>query len=182
MPPPSRPAGNAGRRDDPDRPKYNRDGARRNRHRSQHNEAPPLPPRNHAGNNPPGPPSPPSSDHEGSRRSHGSRRGRGSNGERRSRNPTPPRRSREPPRHRSLSPNDARHRIESNIEVWRYEEEDVYVGPKCFGPRIRQTKFLIDFGITKHIQPYDGAARPDTWLQDFSKLAASPKEETAWSQ
>ena len=94
-------------------------------------------------------------------------RGGGGNGERRSRNPTPPRRSREPPRRRSLSPNDARHRIESNIEVRRYKEEDVYVGPKCFGPRIRQTKFPVDFGIAKHIQPYDGAARPDTWLQDF---------------
>src|SRR3954470_23639001 len=85
MPPPSRPDGNAGQRDDPDRPESSRDGARRNRHQSQNNADPPPPPRNPAGNNPPGPPSPPDSDHEGSRHSHGSRRARGRNGERRNR-------------------------------------------------------------------------------------------------
>src|SRR4051812_20117982 len=129
MPPPSRLAGNVGRRDDPDRPESSRDDAGRNRHRSQHNEAPPPTPRNPAGNNPPWPPSPPSSDHEGSRRSHGIRSGGGCNGEKRSRNLTPPRRSREPPRRISLPPDDARHGIESNIEAQRYKEEDVYVGP-----------------------------------------------------
>ena len=49
------------------------------------------------------------------------------------------------------------------------------MGPKCFGPRIRRTKFPTDFGIAKHIQPYDGAARPDTWLQDYFQACCIAK-------
>ena len=49
------------------------------------------------------------------------------------------------------------------------------MGPKCFGPRIRATKFPEGFAISRNIQAYDGIARPDTWLQDFFQACCIAK-------
>src|SRR3954471_2703558 len=94
---------------------------------------------------PPPPPSPPSGHH-------------GGRGPRRSRIPSLVDNKKKNP-----EPYDARSRIDKIHEA----REGPYLGPRCFGPAIRSTTYPKGFRIDKTIKPYDGTAKPATWLQDY---------------
>src|SRR4051812_25278354 len=91
---------------------------------------------------PPPPPSPPSSHH-------------GGRGPRGSCSPSPVENKK-----KNLEPYDARSRIDKIHEA----REGPYLGPRCFGPAIRSTTYPKGFWIDKTIKPYDGTAKPATWL------------------
>jgi hypothetical protein len=42
-----------------------------------------------------------------------------------------------------------------------------FLGPKCFGQRIRDEPIPHGFKIEKNIRQYNGVDRPLTWLQDY---------------
>ena len=42
-----------------------------------------------------------------------------------------------------------------------------YVGPPCFGQRIRDEQLPKGFKIPGTLKTYDGLAKPNTWLDDF---------------
>jgi hypothetical protein len=42
-----------------------------------------------------------------------------------------------------------------------------FLGPKCFGQRIRDEPIQHGFKIEKNIRQYNGVDRPLTWLQDY---------------
>ena len=44
--------------------------------------------------------------------------------------------------------------------------EDNYIGPLCFGPRIRAVEYPVGFRLDKTFKTYDGSEKPSTWLQD----------------
>ena len=50
--------------------------------------------------------------------------------------------------------------------------EGQYLGPCCFGPVIRTATYPKGFQIDKNIKPYDGTAKPATWLQDYGNAVA----------
>ena len=45
--------------------------------------------------------------------------------------------------------------------------EDNYIGPLCFGPRIRAVEYPVGFRLDKTFKTYDGSEKPSTWLQDY---------------
>ena len=134
------------------------DGERNQGHKSRSRHDPPRPTSNRdrreasqEGNNkkanplPPPPPSPPSSHH-------------GGRGPPRSCSPSPVDKEKKNP-----EPYDARSRIDKIHEA----REGPYLGPRCFGPAIRSATYPKGFRMDKTIKPYDGTAKPVTWLQDY---------------
>ena len=45
--------------------------------------------------------------------------------------------------------------------------EDNYIGPLCFGPRIRVVEYPVGFRLDKTFKTYAGSDKPSTWLQDY---------------
>ena len=65
------------------------------------------------------------------------------------------------------SQSDARHRLN---EIYAAKEAE-YLGPKCFGPAIRKEPFPTTLSnVAKTMARYNGAAKPNTWLQDYVTL------------
>jgi hypothetical protein len=51
--------------------------------------------------------------------------------------------------------------------------EDNYIGPLCFGPRIRAVEYPVGFRLDKTFKTYDGSEKPSTWLQDYFRGSES---------
>ena len=59
---------------------------------------------------------------------------------------------------------DLRHKL-NQIQQ---DKDEAYMGPKCHGPDVRKQSYPSKFCLPKHIQTYDGVAKPHTWLQDYA--------------
>ena len=57
-------------------------------------------------------------------------------------------------------PSDARNRVDAL-------RNNMYVGPPCFGQRIRDEVPPKTFKISGQLKTYDGTSEPQTWLDDF---------------
>ncbi|KAK1664687.1 hypothetical protein QYE76_052846 [Lolium multiflorum] len=100
------------------------------------------------------------------------------------RQPTPeasgqrqPARSRLGPR---VEPADARDRLDRLVES-RIAEEEGPAGPKCFGPRILNEPMIDGFQLPRDTPKYDGTAKPEDWLQDYSTAVGIAKGNKRWA-
>ena len=57
--------------------------------------------------------------------------------------------------------------LRSRIDDLQAANQPFYVGPACFGPRIRAEEVPKGFKIPPNLKTYDGVAEPKTWLDDF---------------
>ncbi|KAK1670608.1 hypothetical protein QYE76_058767 [Lolium multiflorum] len=87
-----------------------------------------------------------------------------------------PARSRLGPR---IEPTDARERLDRLVES-RIAEEEGPAGPKCFGPRIINEPMVDGFQLPRDT-PYDGTAKPEDWLQDYSTAVGIAKGNKRWA-
>jgi hypothetical protein len=72
--------------------------------------------------------------------------------------------------HVEANPEDARNRLNTIYG------DDEYLGPRCFGPRIRTGPFPPKFALAKHIKTYNGDVKPHTWLQDYAMVVTIANE------
>ncbi|KAK1608838.1 hypothetical protein QYE76_032511 [Lolium multiflorum] len=88
-----------------------------------------------------------------------------------------PARSRLGPR---VEPADARDRLDRLVES-RIAEEEGPAGPKCFGPRILNEPMIDGFQLPRDTPKYDGTAKPEDWLQDYSTAVGIAKGNKRWA-
>ncbi|KAK1647021.1 hypothetical protein QYE76_064826 [Lolium multiflorum] len=88
-----------------------------------------------------------------------------------------PARSRLGPR---VEPTDARDRLDRLVES-RIAEEEGPAGPKCFGPRILNEPMIDGFQLPRDTPKYDGTAKPEDWLQDYSTAVGIAKGNKRWA-
>ncbi|KAK1648016.1 hypothetical protein QYE76_065821 [Lolium multiflorum] len=88
-----------------------------------------------------------------------------------------PARSRLGPR---VEPADARDRLDRLVES-RIAEEEGPAGPKCFGPRIINEPMIDGFQLPRDTPKYDGTAKPEDWLQDYSTAVGIAKGNKRWA-
>ncbi|KAK1680824.1 hypothetical protein QYE76_041672 [Lolium multiflorum] len=88
-----------------------------------------------------------------------------------------PARSRLGPR---VEPTDARDRLDRLVES-RITEEEGPAGPKCFGPRILNEPMIDGFQLPRDTPKYDGTAKPEDWLQDYSTAVGIAKGNKRWA-
>ncbi|KAK1693925.1 hypothetical protein QYE76_010622 [Lolium multiflorum] len=88
-----------------------------------------------------------------------------------------PARSRLGPR---IEPTDARDRLDRLVES-RIAEEEGPAGPKCFGPRILNEPMIDGFQLPRDTPKYDGTAKPEDWLQDYSTAVGIAKGNKRWA-
>ncbi|KAK1668543.1 hypothetical protein QYE76_056702 [Lolium multiflorum] len=88
-----------------------------------------------------------------------------------------PARSRLGPR---IEPTDARERLDRLVES-RMREEEAPAGPKCFGPRIINEPMIDGFQLPRDTPKYDGTAKPEDWLLDYSTAVGIAKGNKRWA-
>ncbi|KAK1606049.1 hypothetical protein QYE76_029722 [Lolium multiflorum] len=88
-----------------------------------------------------------------------------------------PARSRLGPR---IEPTDARDRLDRLVES-RIAEEEAPACPKCFGPRIANEPVLDGFQLPRDTPKYDGTAKPEDWLQDYSTAVGISRGNKRWA-
>ncbi|KAK1685229.1 hypothetical protein QYE76_046077 [Lolium multiflorum] len=88
-----------------------------------------------------------------------------------------PARSRLGPR---IEPVDARDRLDRLVES-RIAEEEAPACPKCFGPRIANEPMLDGFQLPRDTPKYDGTAKPEDWLQDYSTAVGISRGNKRWA-
>ncbi|KAK1609247.1 hypothetical protein QYE76_032920 [Lolium multiflorum] len=88
-----------------------------------------------------------------------------------------PARSRLGPR---IEPTDARERLDRLVES-RIAEEEGPAGPKCFGPRILNEPMVDGFQLPRDTPKYDGTAKPEDWLLDYSTAVGIAKGNKRWA-
>ncbi|KAK1616082.1 hypothetical protein QYE76_021599 [Lolium multiflorum] len=88
-----------------------------------------------------------------------------------------PARSRLGPR---IEPVDARDRLDRLVES-RIAEEEGPAGPKCFGPRIANEPMIDGFQLPRDTPKYDGTAKPEDWLQDYSTAVGISRGNKRWA-
>ncbi|KAK1613867.1 hypothetical protein QYE76_019384 [Lolium multiflorum] len=79
-----------------------------------------------------------------------------------------------------IEPADARDRLDRLVES-RIAEEEAPAGPKCFGPRIANEPTLEGFTLPRDTPKYDGTAKPEDWLQDYSTAVGIAKGNKRWA-
>ncbi|KAK1605220.1 hypothetical protein QYE76_028893 [Lolium multiflorum] len=75
---------------------------------------------------------------------------------------------------------DARDRLDRLVES-RIAEEEGPAGPKCFGPRILNEPMIDGFQLPRDTPKYDGTAKPEDWLQDYSTAVGIAKGNKRWA-
>ncbi|KAK1620452.1 hypothetical protein QYE76_025969 [Lolium multiflorum] len=80
---------------------------------------------------------------------------------------------------RASSP-DARDRLDRLIES-RIAEEEAPACPKCFGPRIANEPVLDGFQLPRDTPKYDGTAKPEDWLLDYSTAVGISRGNKRWA-
>ncbi|KAK1692123.1 hypothetical protein QYE76_008820 [Lolium multiflorum] len=88
-----------------------------------------------------------------------------------------PARSRLGPR---VQPVDTRDRLDRLVES-RIAEEEGPTGPKCFGPRILGEPMVDGFQLPRDMPKYDGTAKPEDWLLDYSTAVDIAKGNKRWA-
>ncbi|KAK1653716.1 hypothetical protein QYE76_071521 [Lolium multiflorum] len=79
-----------------------------------------------------------------------------------------------------IEPTDARDRLDRLVES-RIAEEEGPAGPKCFGPRILNEPMIDGFQLPRDTPKYDGTAKPEDWLQDYSTAVGIAKGNKRWA-
>ncbi|KAK1683387.1 hypothetical protein QYE76_044235 [Lolium multiflorum] len=79
-----------------------------------------------------------------------------------------------------IEPADARDRLDRLVES-RIAEEEGPAGPKCFGPRILNEPMIDGFQLPRDTPKYDGTAKPEDWLQDYSTAVGIAKGNKRWA-
>ncbi|KAK1606273.1 hypothetical protein QYE76_029946 [Lolium multiflorum] len=79
-----------------------------------------------------------------------------------------------------VEPTDARDRLDRLVES-RITEEEGPAGPKCFGPRILNEPMIDGFQLPRDTPKYDGTAKPEDWLQDYSTAVGIAKGNKRWA-
>ncbi|KAK1665990.1 hypothetical protein QYE76_054149 [Lolium multiflorum] len=79
-----------------------------------------------------------------------------------------------------VEPTDARDRLDRLVES-RIAEEEGPAGPKCFGPRILNEPMIDGFQLPRDTPKYDGTAKPEDWLQDYSTAVGIAKGNKRWA-
>ncbi|KAK1618858.1 hypothetical protein QYE76_024375 [Lolium multiflorum] len=79
-----------------------------------------------------------------------------------------------------IEPADARDRLDRLIES-RIAEEEAPACPKCFGPRIANEPVLDGFQLPRDTPKYDGTAKPEDWLQDYSTAVGISRGNKRWA-
>ncbi|KAK1617033.1 hypothetical protein QYE76_022550 [Lolium multiflorum] len=79
-----------------------------------------------------------------------------------------------------VEPADARDRLDRLVES-RIAEEEGPAGPKCFGPRILNEPMIDGFQLPRDTPKYDGTAKPEDWLQDYSTAVGIAKGNKRWA-
>ncbi|KAK1558229.1 hypothetical protein QYE76_018038 [Lolium multiflorum] len=74
----------------------------------------------------------------------------------------------------------ARDRLDRLVES-RITEEEGPAGPKCFGPRILNEPMIDGFQLPRDTPKYDGTAKPEDWLQDYSTAVGIAKGNKRWA-
>ncbi|KAK1653227.1 hypothetical protein QYE76_071032 [Lolium multiflorum] len=78
-----------------------------------------------------------------------------------------------------IEPADARDRLDRLIES-RIAEEEAPACPKCFGPRIANEPVLDGFQLPRDTPKYDGTAKPEDWLLDYSTAVGISRGNKRW--
>ncbi|KAI4997936.1 hypothetical protein ZWY2020_053278 [Hordeum vulgare] len=78
-----------------------------------------------------------------------------------------PRYEYEDPQRVPCSENDAHTRLDRLAQSALLEEEGL-MGPTCFGPRIHGELFPIGFTLPRDTPKYNGTAKPEDWLIDYT--------------
>ncbi|KAK1616962.1 hypothetical protein QYE76_022479 [Lolium multiflorum] len=79
-----------------------------------------------------------------------------------------------------IEPADARDRLDRLVES-RIAEEEGPAGPKCFGPRILNEPMVDGFQLPRDTPKYDGTAKPEDWLLDYSTAVGIAKGNKRWA-
>nr|XP_051199093.1 uncharacterized protein LOC127312612 [Lolium perenne] len=79
-----------------------------------------------------------------------------------------------------VEPVDARNRLDRLMES-RIAEEEGPAGPKCFGPRILGEPMVDGFQLPRDTPKYDGSAKPEDWLLDYSTAVGIAKGNKRWA-
>ena len=79
-----------------------------------------------------------------------------------------------------IEPTDARDRLDRLVES-RIAEEEAPACPKCFGPRIANEPVLDGFQLPRDTPKYDGTAKPEDWLLDYSTAVGIAKGNKRWA-
>ncbi|KAK1556108.1 hypothetical protein QYE76_037138, partial [Lolium multiflorum] len=59
--------------------------------------------------------------------------------------------------------------------------EEEPAGPKCFGPRILNEPMVDGFQLPRDTPKYDGTAKPEDWLLDYSTAVGIAKGNKRWA-
>ncbi|KAK1650400.1 hypothetical protein QYE76_068205 [Lolium multiflorum] len=79
-----------------------------------------------------------------------------------------------------IEPADARDRLDRLVQS-RIAEEEGPAGPKCFGPRILNEPMVDGFQLPRDTPKYDGTAKPEDWLLDYSTAVGIAKGNKRWA-
>ncbi|KAK1698246.1 hypothetical protein QYE76_014943 [Lolium multiflorum] len=79
-----------------------------------------------------------------------------------------------------VEPVDARDRLD-RLTKSRIAEEEGPAGPKCFGPRILGEPVMDGFLLPRDTPKYDGTAKPEDWLLDYSTAVGIAKGNKRWA-
>ncbi|KAK1680935.1 hypothetical protein QYE76_041783 [Lolium multiflorum] len=79
-----------------------------------------------------------------------------------------------------IEPTDARDRLDRLVES-RIAEEEGPAGPKCFGPRIANEPMIDGFQLPRDTPKYDGTAKPEDWLLDYSTAVGIARGNKRWA-
>ncbi|KAK1699191.1 hypothetical protein QYE76_015888 [Lolium multiflorum] len=79
-----------------------------------------------------------------------------------------------------VEPTDARDRIDRLVES-RIAEEEGPAGPNCFGPRILSEPVIDGFQLPRDTPKYDGTAKPEDWLLDYSTVVGIARGNKRWA-
>ena len=79
-----------------------------------------------------------------------------------------------------IEPTDARDRLDRLVQS-RIAEEEGPAGPKCFGPRILNEPMVDGFQLPRDTPKYDGTAKPEDWLLDYSTAVGIAKGNKRWA-
>ncbi|KAK1677429.1 hypothetical protein QYE76_038277 [Lolium multiflorum] len=79
-----------------------------------------------------------------------------------------------------VEPVDARNRLDRLVES-RIAEEEGPAGPKCFGPRILNEPVMDGFLLPRDTPKYDGTAKPEDWLLDYSTAVGIARGNKRWA-
>ncbi|KAK1613789.1 hypothetical protein QYE76_019306 [Lolium multiflorum] len=75
---------------------------------------------------------------------------------------------------------DTRDRLDRLVES-RIVEEEGPAGPKCFGPRILGEPMIDGFQLLRDTPKYDGTAKPEDWLLDYSTAVGIARGNKRWA-